>query len=79
MWKLAVLVVVGLSGCTYTSRPFMYERDQLGHAFTCEWRNQQPVNCTVDMMRVTIDAEYLSELIDDLHRCNDDEYNRRKL
>lgn len=76
---MLTLVVVMLSGCATTSRPLVWERDQLGHAFTCEWRDHQPVHCQVDTTRATIDLDFLTELIDDLHRCNNDEYDRRKL
>lgn len=81
MWLLPLLAVLlwTLTGCAvYTHSPPL-DPHQLGKAVDCDWDTGYPLNCIQDKTRVTIDVEYLNELFERLQRCQNDDFNRRKL
>jgi hypothetical protein len=78
MWTALILVVV-LTGCTKTVQIQTLQRDELGPAALCDWRDGQPYDCVADYKRSTINLDYLQEILDTLEQYQDEEYNRRKL
>lgn len=77
----AILLLIG-SGCAETitlHAVYQPAYDAIGPATLCEWENKRPYNCVRDPKRATINLEYFNDFLDELQRCLEDEFNRRKL
>jgi hypothetical protein len=71
----ALLSLYLLSGCAHAPP----KSDELGDAVECIWLWNQPVVCTEDPNRLTMDIDTYYKLMDQLEQTHIEEFRRRSL